>query len=62
MIYENIKKLCDEQKISIRALEIKAGLGNGTIAGWKNRSPVLANLEAVAKVLKVSVEALSKRA
>ena len=36
MIYDNIKKLCKEIDISISQLEKEAGLGNGTISGWKN--------------------------
>lgn len=61
MIYENIKKLCVERKISIRALEQMAELGNGTISGWKDCSPNLGNLEKVAAVLKVPVETLFKK-
>ena len=58
MIYNNIKKLCVEQNISISQLEREAGLGNGTVGGWKTASPTIDNLQAVAKVLKVKVEKL----
>lgn len=61
MIYERIKKLCEERNISIRSLEIQAELGNGTIGGWKDRSPNLSNLEKVAAVLQVPVEMLFKK-
>ena len=58
MIYDNIKAICDKKKLSISALEKMAGLGNGTIGGWKTASPTLSNLQAVAKVLKVKVSKL----
>ncbi len=58
MIYENVKKLANEQGMSIAALEKKAGIGNGVISGWKNSSPNVASVQAVAKVLKVKVSKL----
>lgn len=60
MIYNNIKELCDERGISISQLEKEAGLGNGTISGWKESMPRIDNLQSVAKVLKVKVEKLLK--
>ena len=58
VIYEKIKVLCNEKGISICALEKAAGLGNGTIRGWKNSSPTIDKLQAVAKVLEVKVNKL----
>lgn len=58
MIFENVKKLCDEKGISISKLEKDAGLGNGTIGGWRNSVPRSDSLQAVAKVLKVKMEKL----
>lgn len=58
MIYDKIKILCDKKKISIAALEKAAGLGNGTIGGWKTSSPTVEKLQAVAKVLGVEVSKL----
>lgn len=60
VIYDNIKALCDKKKINISTLEKKAGLGNGTIGGWKTASPTLSSLQAVAKVLNVKVSTLLK--
>ena len=54
-IYEKIKSLCDSKGISIRECEKRAGIGNGTIAGWQTSSPVIAKLQAVANVLDVSI-------
>lgn len=58
MIYDNIKKLCQEIDISISQLEKEAGLGNGTISGWKKSMPRIDSLQAVAAVLNVKVEKL----
>lgn len=60
MIYENIKSLTKQKRLSIRAVEIQAGLGNGVIRGWKDSSPTVTNLQAVAKVLKVPISKLLK--
>lgn len=60
MIYDNVKRLSDEKGISISRLEKEAGLGNGTISGWKTSAPRLDSLQAVAKVLKVKVDKLLK--
>lgn len=58
MIYDKIKELCKKKKLSICALEKAAGLGNGTISGWKTGSPTVEKLQAVAKVLGVKVSKL----
>lgn len=60
MIYENIKDLCEKKNISIRALEQKAGIGNGTIGKWKSSNPNVDNLAKVARVLGVSISRLIK--
>ena len=60
MVFENVKRICDEKGITISQLEKEAGLGNGTIGGWKNSSPRVDSLQAVARVLKVKVEKLLK--
>jgi transcriptional regulator with XRE-family HTH domain len=58
LIYEKIKMLCKERKISICALEKKAGLGNGVISGWKISSPTVEKIQAVAKILDVRISEL----
>lgn len=47
--------------IAIAALEQKAGLGNGTIGGWRTASPTLDSLEKVAAALDVKVETIIRR-
>ena len=58
MIYNVVKRLCDEQGISIAECEKRAGLGNGVISGWKKGNPRLDKIRAVAGVLNTTVDAL----
>lgn len=46
--------------MSIREMEQKAGVANGTIAKWKTASPTLKNLLAVSSVLGVKIEDLTR--
>ena len=59
-LYNNIKKICDDRKIAITQLEKKAGLGNGTIGKWRDVTPNMASLEAVAKALELPTAELMK--
>ena len=56
MIYSNVKKICDERKISIASLERAIGLGYGTISGWRNSSPRVDILKKVTDYFEVSLE------
>ena len=58
MIFENIQEICNKKGISIAELEREAGLKNGAISKWKTSSPTIKSLQAVAKVLKVSISRL----
>ena len=60
LIYENVKALADKKKLSIAEVERRAGIGNGTIGKWQKATPNLKSLEAVAKVLGVSISRLMK--
>lgn len=57
---ERLKVLCREQGLSIRRLEIAAGLGSNSISKWKRSSPSLASLTKIAFVLKMPVWELVK--
>lgn len=63
MLYKKVKALCDEQGISIRECEKRAGLGNATIAGWQRKDiePQYRTVSAVAKVLGVPLEVLMEK-
>ena len=57
--YDLVKEVADRQNISIHKLEQKAGLGNGTISGWRGKGQPRANiLKAVAIALGVPMESL----
>ncbi len=60
MIYDKVKALCEEQGISIRECEKRAGLGNATIAGWKTNEPKLWTINAVAKALGVPLSTFTE--
>ena len=57
-IYDKIKAICEEKGMSIRQLEVSAGLKNGAISKWNDSSPTIKSLKAVADVLKVKVDKL----
>lgn len=60
MVFDNVKQLCEEQHITIAALESKAGLANGTVRKWDSmkRSPLYGHVKKVADILGVSMEQL----
>ena len=58
LIFENIRALCWEKRISIARLEKECGLGNATIRGWEHSSPTIENLKRVADYFGVTVDSL----
>ena len=56
LIYDKIKAICEEKSLSIRQVEVAAGLKNGAISKWNDSSPTVKSLKAV--VLKVKVDKL----
>lgn len=58
MLYDKIREICREKGVSVASVEKKAGLSNGAISKWNNASPIVDNLNAVAKILKVKVDKL----
>lgn len=59
--FDRLKKLCEEQKISIVELEEKLDFGRNSLYGWKKKIPNGANLEKVADFFNVSVDYLLGR-
>ena len=57
-IYENIKKECDKQGLTIQELEKRAEIGNGTVGRWRESKPRVDTLYKVAVVLDVSIRSL----
>lgn len=56
MVFEKIEALAKEKGITVAALEKSLGFGNGTIRGWKTKSPSLKNITRVARYLGVPVD------
>ena len=56
--YERIKEICDQRKMSIRQLEIRCSIANGTVRKWTDRKPNSATLFKVAECLGVTPEYL----
>lgn len=56
-ILDVINAYCKKNNVSIRALEEKAGIGNGTISGWKESTP---NVKSLLKLSKATGIPLSK--
>lgn len=61
-LYEKIKLLAKERKISIRKLEEDLDYGNGTIRRWETNSPGIDKVEKVADYFDVSTDYLLGRA
>lgn len=57
-IYENIKEIADHKGLTIKEVERRAGLSNGSIGSWRKVSPTIGGLVKVSTVLKVSVNRL----
>lgn len=60
MIYNKIRQLCADKGISTREIERACGLGSRSIENWKDHSPSVANVKAVADFLGVTVDELLK--
>lgn len=59
--FDRVKKLCDEQKISIVELEERLEFGRNSLYGWKKKTPNGANLIKVAEYFNVSTDYLLGR-
>ena len=58
--YEKVKALCDERKLSIRALEIACEFSNGSVRKWNESVPRIDRLQKVAAVLGVKLEDITE--
>ena len=57
-LVDKIRALAKERNMSLPDLELRVGLGNGTISRWKNSSPNTDKLSKVADELRVSIDYL----
>lgn len=60
LIYDNIVEISKKRNMTLRNVEKKASLANGTIGKWKTCNPQVDSLMKVAKALNVSLNTLTK--
>lgn len=60
MLFNEIKRLCEEKGISIYRLEKEAGLSKGAISKWCDSDPAASKLCTVARILGTTSEQLLK--
>ena len=58
MLYDNVKKLCEEKGVSILSLEKALGFPRSSICKWNENEPGIRKVQKVAEYLGVSIEAL----
>lgn len=56
MIYDNIKKLCEEKGVSMTEVENSTKLSRGLISKWKNCSPTIDKIKIIADYFGVPVD------
>lgn len=57
-VFTNIARIASEKSIPIYKIEEKAHIANGSIGRWRNSSPTLDSLMAVANVLDTTVSTI----
>lgn len=60
MIYDNVKRVCDEKGISVGKLEKELDLSNGSVCKWNENEPGIRKVQKVADYLDVTIEELLK--
>ena len=58
MLYDSVKTICDEKKISVGRMEKDIGLSNGSVCKWNENEPGIRKVQKVAEYLGVSIESL----
>ena len=58
MLYDNVKRICEEKRISVGKMEKDLELSNGSICKWNENEPGIRKVQKVADYLGVSIEAL----
>ena len=58
LLYDNVKRLCDEHKISISALERMLEFPRSSICKWNENEPGIRKVQKVADYLGVPIEKL----
>lgn len=58
MLYNNVKKLCEEKKISISQMERDLEFPRSSVCKWNENEPGVTKVQKVADYLKVPIEQL----
>lgn len=58
MLYDNVKKLCEEKGVSILSLEKALGFPRSSICKWNENEPGIRKVQKVAEYLAVPIEVL----
>ncbi len=58
MLYDNVKRLCEEKGVSILSLEKVLGFPRSSICKWNENEPGIRKVQKVADYLGVSIEEL----
>lgn len=58
MLYDNVKAICDEKKISVGKMEKDLEFSNGSVCKWNENEPGVRKVQKVADYLGVPIEEL----
>lgn len=60
MLFDNVKKILEEKKISVVDFEAAIKVQRGTFYKWKDHSPSIAKVKEAAEFLGVTLDELMK--
>jgi len=58
LLYDNVKAICDEKKISVGKMEKDLEFSNGSVCKWNENEPGVRKVQKVADYLGVPIEKL----
>lgn len=60
MLFDNVKKILEERKISVVDFESAIKVQRGTFYKWKDHSPSISKVKEAAEFLNVTIDELMK--
>lgn len=58
MLYNNVRRMCEQKGISVSMLEKKMEFSNGSISKWNDNEPGIRKVQKVADYFGVAIEDL----
>ena len=58
MLYDNVRRMCEQKGISVSMLEKKMEFSNGSISKWNDNEPGIRKVQNVADYFGVAIEDL----